>query len=179
MTTRRALLASVAGALAGGGLVTAASGDARAAVTLGELSVGDGTESVRGDVQRVMLAVEAGYQFEVPDYQSAPELWQVRVVVGETVIATADGRASARSESGTVSLSGSVLDAGFSAVDFAPPATVDVPVRVEMEVLAGRETVAAASVSRTVSVDVTEAEYDADAHGGVGGRVEIGITGAQ
>lgn len=181
-TTRRSVLASVAGALAGGAVVGAVGSEpADAAVTLDQLSVPDQQVEVRGDVASVPIECVAGYRWDVPDGAGRPGRWQLRLAVDGAVIATESGRGTSRQQEGTATLSGDVLDAGgFTASEFTPddgPVRVEVPVTLTLVVLSGRDEVARASQSATGTVEVSAAGYDATLHGSVGGRVAIGVSG--
>lgn len=179
---RRTVLASLASAATGAGLVAAVGTEsASAAVTLEQFTAEDHEAALRSEPSDVRVTCEIGYRWDVPDSQPTPSIFEVRLLAGdgETEIGKADGRASQRTQSDVQTVEASVLDAGgLSASDFAPAEqarTVDVPLRLELEVIGDNQTLATAAQSTTGEITVTQAGYDSALHGSVGGEAEFTV----
>jgi len=179
---RRTVLASLASAVTGAGLVAAAgSKPASAAVTLGQLSAADHDVALRDAPDDVRVSCEVGYRWEIPAGQPAPSIFEVRLLAGqsETEIGKVDGRASQHETSSVQSITASLLASDdFTPGDFTPadePQVVDVPLGLELEVIGGSQTLATASQQTTGQITVSQAGYDAAVHGSVGGNAAFTV----
>ncbi|MDR9381601.1 MAG: hypothetical protein RI560_08020 [Natronomonas sp.] len=182
--SRRDLIATGTGLLAGGGLAIAAgSGRAGASVTTTDLDIPDAAYSGEDDtVARLDLTVSGAYEYATND---ADELWLALEVAPEATdspdFATIDEQSesiSTASGAGQYNLAGDLLDhPALDASEFNadPEETItrEVPIRVVLQVRLGGEAVVEA-ISETV-VDVTVTNETVKATAAVMGEGELTI----
>jgi len=183
---RRELLrygvATVAGATAGGTIIaqTTDTASASASVAMGTLAVADAsTTTDDGTVGNVAVQIDGQWQYDLPGGKS-PDSWTVTLGItdGEQT-ATVDetgGNAKYLQNSGSYSLQGSITKTDlYDASDFAAPENktreLTLGVFIAFTVLDGDgEALAAATLTDTGTVAVTNEGYVATEYGSVSGE---------
>lgn len=182
---RRQFVATLGGALAGGTLVASSGDDATASaeVSVGNFTVDDAEAT--GDVTGVRVTCDAQWGYDLPNDAEAPERWQLvcAVVRDDEVapVAETTGRAYGAENTGTVTLSGDLLQTElYSASDFAlgsrDERSVEIGLRLTYRLNGARTTVATATAHASGVVRVTAAGYDASLYGDVGGTAGFDVT---
>lgn len=170
---------AVAGGAAGYGLLQTTSENAQASVTMGDLSISDASKTTEdGTIAGVTVNVDGSWQYDLPAGKS-PHRWTVTLSVtdGETVeqVAQQHDQAKYLRSNGEWSLSGSVTDTDlYTTSDFAAPEgkikTVTIGFVVVFKVASeSGDVLAAAELSDTGSVEVTNEAYNATEYGSASG----------
>jgi hypothetical protein len=180
----KTLATGVAGIGAGMTLFDKSTGNASAAVSVGEFAISDGEKTTQdGQISDVLVEASGSWEYEVPA-KKEPDQWQVVLQVSkddETAIVGVDqGEAKYLTNSDSWQLSGSLLDTSlYAASDFEEDEngatnTVEISSRLWFQVFNAEETeIARAELSDSATVGVTNKAYDATEHGSVGGSGEI------
>jgi len=177
---RRNVITTIGGIATGGVAVTLATTDqATAQVQYGSLDIPDRDYIQTSELQDVRLTVTANWSF---DAAQVPDRWVCELQVGtENETIAADRMApSSQSDSGSVELTGSVVDTSqFNIEQFrvdsgGSETTVQIPTRLVYRIETGETQIAQATAEATPSVTVTPGEVEGSAE--VGGNGEIVLS---
>jgi hypothetical protein len=136
--------------------------DAQADLTLGELTVGDTEQTVDGEVSDVELGATLDYSYEVPDGTRRIVQLEARQPGGEwQTVDYAQDEIAGGSDTGTVLLSGSLLDATDLTTGDVSPAlaeseTTDLEVRASIEIRRDGGDAVTHNVTDTTTLTLTD-----------------------
>lgn len=175
-------LGTLAAAGAGGAFIATRTPAARADLAVGSIDVPDEQATLDDgeQVRDIAIALQCLWSYQL---DPAPEAWQLVLKVGpdnEEIAATRGGGLSKQSDSGEVTLRGSLLDAdAYDAQQFTPAegdtVSVDVPVALTVRFYRDSDVVESATETATPTVTVEGPPLPTKAQIGAAGALTVTV----